>query len=375
MVIASVAQVALLMEIFPQAVLVRNLKSAEKPDQQYRLYQIVTSTRLCICICGVLAGLYFLLGGRFESQYNLAVLMGMALLIIRAMTPGWAFQGLEKMRTLSLIELALPVLTIAGYSLFLNEGCGPGVDLVIQTANSALILIVSIIVLFRITGWGRFGAWKTLTNLRPREYLKILWDGRWLFLMQSMIYIYGGLEAPLIGYLTGLEQAGMYRTAQSLVQSANVLLVLPPMLLLPRFVEWRKHSAELLWARQILLAKYAAVFCALACVLILLIVPRFHVWWFGSQYAAAAIPAAVISKMVVLINYIFTCGVMADPGKDKSIALSLGAVSLISLSLNLWLIPQWGMLTAAFVNLVSEISVLIITIFLSMPDRNRTAST
>jgi O-antigen/teichoic acid export membrane protein len=132
-------------------------------------------------------------------------------------------------------------------------------------------------------------------------------------------------------------------------------LAVTPTLLYPRFIEWHKLGANILWNRQIKLAKAAGAISIVAVVACALISPLAYQILYGPSFKDAAYPFVILlaARFVGLINGIFTWGMWAQ-GEDRKIALLMIPIAAISLLLNLLLIPGFGMMAAAGANLFSE---------------------
>jgi O-antigen/teichoic acid export membrane protein len=189
----------------------------------------------------------------------------------------------------------------------------------------------------------------------------LAWRGRWLFVAGASAYAYGVLEGPLMGYLLSVTDLGRYRTAQSLAALADLVTIAIPTILFPRFIEWRKQGVSHLWHRQLKIAGILAALFVPATIGALVIVPRVHRLIFGAAFAGASTAAAIliVSKLIVMLNGVFAWGMMADRAQDKRTALLMVSVAVVSVSLNVFLLPRFGITSAAIVNVVSESLILL----------------
>jgi O-antigen/teichoic acid export membrane protein len=241
--------------------------------------------------------------------------------------------------------------------MFFRPGMSAASDLIVGCSVASLMGVVFWFVQYRKLSFSGFPIDFRLLGTGWR-YVK---QGRWLFLAGVTCYTYVGLELPLLGWLRSTEELGQYRTAVTLVGAGAGLLAIVPTLLFPRFVEWRKQGEEFLWHRQRQLARAAGAVVVLGTVLSLLVVPVLHPIVFGSAFASAAWPCAilVVSKLIVLVNGIYAWGLWSDARCDKLMASCMGLAATFSLTLNLALIPRFGMHAAAWVNVGSELLILV----------------
>ena len=343
-------------EMQQQSILVRDYKAAGNGLAKEELLQCVQSFRTIagIAMLLILGGIWFFVR---PPGATIAILALAPLLLARLMTPAWIFQAEESMVPASFLALGQQVLTVSAYLLLIRRTSPAGSDLWCQAAAAVLLGVVT---------WGfvrkkflpRSSAW--LWSSITRMW-RLAWRGRWLFLAGAAAYAYGALEGPLIGYMVSVPDLGKYRTAQSLASLADLVAFPVPMILFPRFIEWRKKGFEFLWARQLRIAKAMLLLLIPMAALSWLIVPKLHELIFGAIYKQAALPATIliISKLVVMVNGVFAWGMVADGGQDRRTALLMSSVAVISVTLNLALLPHLGMLGAACVNLSSESLILI----------------
>jgi len=239
------------------------------------------------------------------------------------------------------------------FFLFFRPGQAAGSDLVVQAVGVGVqSFIVCRAALKR--SWPLPIHWR-----KVRQFWPVLCEGRWLFASGLVMYAYFSLEVPMLGYLRSLEECGKYGVATKLIASIQQLLGLAPMLLFPRFVEWRKQGADVLWRKQL---RLAAIFLALALpasVLVFLLAPWIIWLYAGPAFAGAAAPFGILfaSLMVIVLGGLFANGLWAQ-SEDRKVFWVLLPTAVISLTCNVLLIPRYGMYAAACINLLSQILVL-----------------
>lgn len=357
LVASIVAQVALILEMQQQSILVREYKASDSEVERENLLQVVQSFRLVaggvvVVLFGV--GCYLI---HHPENFNLALWAFPPLLLARMGTPTWIFQAREKNIVASLIAAGQQLATLAAYLVLVQAVSRAGTDLWCQAAAA---------VIFAAVTWGlirsysplKVRSWRWAMAKKMRE---LAWRGRWLFLAGASAYAYGVLEGPLMGYLLSVKDLGKYRSAQSLAGLADLVGIAIPTILFPRFIEWRKQGVEHLWSRQLKIAGTLLVLVIPAAFVSLLVVPRIHRLIYGAAFADASIPAAIliVSKLIIMLNGVFAWGLIADGSQDRRTALLMVSVAVISVSLNLTLLPRFGITSAAIVNVVSESAILV----------------
>lgn len=352
MVQSLVSQAALILTAIYPTVLVRDYKNADRAELRNRLVRDTTSFKLAGIlffglVCAAAMGL-----GMVPSEYRLAGWFFIPLLLANALQPAWVFQAAEKQHFQSMIAVFQSALKAACYLLLFRAGA---------TAIADLEVLTGVTVTLTLVYWG---AIYRLTPMRgplfdPRSFSRVvslLMKSRWLFFSGVCSYVYSTLEQPLLGWLCSVDELGKYRTAVQVVAAADSFFVIIPMILYPRFIEWRKRGESVLWGRQKKLAVLACAVGFSAALAAFVLVPLFYPYVFGADFAAAGLPCAILilSKIVVVIGGIFYWGLMTDDRYDRLLSLTTLGMAVFSLLSNLLLIPHGGMYAAASVNLASE---------------------
>jgi len=359
-----VVQASLLIGIISPTVLVREYKNAKSEKAKNRLVQATNGFRLLLAtvLCAI-AGL--IMGfGLVPSAYRFAGWFFIPIFLLTSIQPTWIFQATEKQHFQSMIAVIQPALAALLYLVWFKPGMSAGADLLV---NSIVAIVMTIIL------------WKAVYKLsilkeaffkfdQMKEILALIYRSRWLFMSVFAIYIYTILEQPLLGWLYSLEELGKYRTAVNATNAAQAFFTIIPVILYPRFIEWRKRGEDILWRRQLKLAAFFSVGGGLISLLGFVIIPFLYPVVFGLAFAQAAIPCAILflSKIVVIITGIFYWGLVTDDRHDRYLSLAMLGTAFLSLFLNLILIPKWGMYAASTVNLTSEFIVLIVCIHASI---------
>jgi len=136
-----------------------------------------------------------------------------------------------------------------------------------------------------------------------------------------------------------------------------------PMLLYPRFLEWQKISPDLLYRNQWKLFRFMSAGAVALTAAAFLLSPAVYPMIFGPEFARASIPFAMLvgSICIILLNNLFSYGLWSQ-GKDRSMLGISIVAAMTSLSLNFLVIPKFGMMGAAAVNIVAEGLILVLTI-------------
>jgi O-antigen/teichoic acid export membrane protein len=357
-IVATVSQILLVISVCPNTYAVRLTKNSNNVDDAISL--VVTSRAFITVLYVSILTLAFVLG-KIPSEWKTVVILGSLLPILMAFQPLWLFQALDK-QVAQLKSSACIAAVVFTYTVcFIRRG---------GTANEELTARLIALTIGLILGWVLIGRPNPFKYVRFRilnRSLVEIWNSRTLFVTQIIVYLIVGLELPLMAYLLEIESLGKYRTATQLTLGLNAFIAILPMIYYPEFIELKKKSNKLLWDRQKVLSKYLAFFVIPTAVLVIWLGPAAFNWVFGESFYDAGIPFAILvcSKLVVLVSGVFAWGLWAG-SKDLSILILFLAVSVVTLSSNILMIPRFGMIAAASINFFGQFCILTVTFFIAM---------
>jgi O-antigen/teichoic acid export membrane protein len=295
------------------------------------------------------------------GEYGIVGWFFIPLLLANSLQPSWVFQATEKQHFQSVISILQSALKAGCYLLLFRAGMSASADLAVITSVTVFLTIVYWAAIYRLTpmrgSFFDFGAFGAVRDL--------IYRSRWLFFSGLCAYVYVVLEQPLLGWLYSIDELGKYRTAVTVVGAADSFFGMIPIVLYPRFIEWRKLGEDVLWRRQLKLTFFLGVSGGLCVLAGFVLIPLFYPWVFGAEFATAAVPCAILmaSKIVVVLGGIFYWGLMTDDRHDRFLSLTTLGMAVFSLAFNLLLIPRWGMYGAATVNLASEAILLVVCVW------------
>ncbi len=353
-----VLQASLVIGIISPIVLVREYKNTNNSEERNRVVQATNGFRLLISLlfCSV-AGLLMALQW-IPNEYHFAGWFFLPLFLLTSIQPSWIFQAAEKQHFQSAIAVLQPALAALVYFIWFKPGMSAGDDLLVNSLVALVLTVVFCRAIYKLTpfqgSFFRFDSFK--------EIMALIFRSRWLFISTLAIYVYTTLEQPLLGWLYSVDELGRYRTAVNATNAAQAFFTIIPVILYPRFIEWRKLGPEFLWRRQLKLAILFSVGGGAAGLLGFILIPFFYPYVFGPSFVNAAIPCAilVVSKIVVVVSGIFYWGLVTDDQHDRYLSMAMIGTAVFSLWANITFIPKWGMYATSAINLASEVVLLII---------------
>ena len=354
-VLAWIVPVTLGCECGFNTVAVRRIATNKTGSQ--RLIGDVVSFRLFLATLAALLWLIFSLTV-VPSPQQLAWGIGAAIVLMKAANLGFVFQGVERLPVQNAITAAGSLLTACAYFLLFSPGMFLGADLVVITVVIMLTVAASWYAYFLLF------ARLPLGKVRWQS-LKSLFGKAWRYWISAIVvYFYSRFQVPLIAALVGDREAGIYRSAEMISDGLGFLLTGVNVLLLPRLVLWNEYGHRALWHRQ---SKLAIIFLFIGLGPMSLLILKGD-WIYqsllGTEFSEGVLSfrILVVGRLVVFIGQIYAWGLAATERDSQFLVASvLGAVS--SVGLNLLLIPIFGIVAAAAVNVISEIVVCTLCYF------------
>jgi O-antigen/teichoic acid export membrane protein len=278
--------------------------------------------------------------------------LGMPSLIFSATSIVFVFQGLEKLPIQTAIGTVSSLLIAGAYFLFFSPGMFLGADLIVGSAVGLLGALAAWVVYYRLFGRLPIG------TIRLRELLDLLGESWRYWLLAVVVFFYTMFQIPLIAYLLGPTEVGIFRSALVLAAGVGLLFDSINSLLLARLVNWQKMGLDVMWHRQgTLLLVFLIIGVPISGVSIL-VAPVFYSLFLGNAFKAGILvfQILVVGRLVVFLGQIYAWGLVAAGQDNQFLGASvLGAVTSITMSV--LLIPTFGLLGAACVSVVSEVLV------------------
>ena len=369
MVLNIVAQAMLVIGIISQTVLVREYKNIYEPEARNRIVQATNGFRFLEAFGFCLIAALLMAFNMIPDQYHFVGWFFIPILLLTAIQPSWIFQAAEKQHFQSLIAVLQPTLAAIIYLAWFKPGMSAGDDLFVYSIISAILLVIYWWAIYKITTLK--GSFFKFGEMKEIKYLIL--KSKWLFISGLAIYVYTSFEQPLIGWLYSVEELGKYRTAVNVTNTAQAFFTIIPVILYPRFIEWKKRGEAFLWNRQLKLSIFFSIFGVLFGLLGFIFIPFFYPFVFGLAYKQAAIPCSIlfVSKIIVVISGIFYWGLVTNDKYDKFLSIAMIVTAIFSFISNIIFIPLWGMYAASSINIISEFILLIVCIWASRINSNK----
>ena len=301
--------------------------------------------------------LYCVLYIFLQFMHNpVALILGLSLLS-KGLDISWLFQGLEDFRKITVRNITVKLVGVIAIFLF------------IKSAND-LHLYVFLLTIFELLG--QLSMW-----LPAREFIgKPHFDWEYakqhlrpiilLFLPQIAISLYVTLDRTMLGALASTKDVGIYDQALKLV---NILLTLVTSLgsvMLPRvsnLLSLGDHKAINKMHEMSFLIYNLVIFPIMAGMLI--VNDDFVNFFLGQDFQEARYAIAIMIFRMFFIGWTNIMGIqiLIPHNKNKEFMLSTTIPAIVSVGLNLLLLPKLGYIGAAIVSVLTEVLVWLIQLF------------
>lgn len=296
-----------------------------------------------------------LMGATFLScpsaSFRIIMLGASLLLFVSALSTEWAYQGQEKMHMV-LVSIA----TTTFLQLFLIWAFVKGPDDILKTTPLYSLAAFFIPVIFLI----HFGYKPKLDVSYLKQIRRYLNSSIIIWFIAIFAQIYNGLDIVLLGLFKGPEEVGYFTIARRAIGGFMLLMVFLANALLPRLSctfnndasQFREATGKFL---KISFALMLFVFLPL-----IAISDRVVSFALGSEYLPASLPFKIMGfgLIVVLFNLPYSTGLVAA-GKEKEVLKQVIASAVLSVTLNILLMPRYGMVGAAISFLFAEMLAVI----------------
>ena len=289
-------------------------------------------------------------------QNPVAYILGLSL-VSKGLDISWLFQGLEDFRKITVRNITVKIVGVTSIFLF------------VKSAND-LYLYVFLLTIFELLG--QLSMWLPAREFIGRPHFDIGYARHHLkpvillFLPQVAISLYVTLDRTMLGALASTKDVGIYDQALKLV---NILLTLVTSLgsvMLPRvahLLATGDHKAVNRMHEISFLIYNLVIFPIMAGMLI--VNDDFVQFFLGQDFQDARYAIAIMVFRMFFIGWTNIMGIqiLIPHNKNKEFMMSTTVPAIISVGLNLLLLPKLGYIGAAIVSVLTEALVWGIQLF------------
>lgn len=289
-------------------------------------------------------------------SFRIIMLGASMLLFVSALSTEWAYQGQEKMH---MVFVSFATTTLLQFLMVWAFVKAPSDVLRTTPVYSLAAFIIPIAFLIHF-------------KYRPKlnfEYLKqikrYLVSSIIIWLIAIFAQVYNGLDIVLLGLFRGPEEVGYFTIARRAIGGSTLLMIFLANALLPRLsATFNIDVCQFNDATRkfLKIALFLSIF-----ILLPLIALSGHIVVFtlGSEYLPASIPFKImgLGLIIVLFNLPFSTGLIAA-GFEKEVLKQVLASASLSIALNMFLMPRYGMTGAAISFIFAEVLAILWILFI-----------
>ena len=293
------------------------------------------------------------------SGYRAMFWVGSTLLFSNVFVMEWFFQGMEQFPFITIRTLAIRLLTVVAIFVFIRTE----EDTFLYYAINCISVAVNALV----NCWFAKGFIKfSFRGLHLKRHLRPLF---YIFSTGLVSSVYTLLDSVILGFLTNTEQVGFYTTAVKLSKILIMILVafttvlVPPLAL--AYKEQRYTDANVLLSKSFNYVVFISVPLSMG---IFVIAKPLILLFSGDNFLPAVTSLKILSPTVLIIglSYVFGQQIINATGNERYFLRCTMIGMLISLLLNMLLIPYIQQMGAAITNLTVELTVMLLLIYVAL---------
>ena len=301
--------------------------------------------------------LYIFLCLRVGTMRNPVAYILCLSLFSKGLDISWLFQGLEDFRKITVRNITVKLVGVGSIFLFVKSA-------------TDLYLYVFLLTIFELLG--QLSMWLPAREFigRPRFDLKYveyhLKPILLLFLPQIAISLYANLDRTMLGALASTKDVGIYDQALKLIGILLTLVTSLGSVMLPRvssLLGTGDHKAVNKMHEISFLIYNLVIFPIMAGMLI--VNDDFVNFFLGQDFQEARYAIAIMIFRMFFIGWTNIMGIqiLIPHNKNKEFMLSTTIPAIVSVGLNLLLLPKLGYIGAAIVSVLTEVLVWLIQLF------------
>ena len=315
----------------------------------------IYTLQLGAAICSFV--LYVMLCLTLPAMKNpVAYILGFSL-VSKGLDISWLFQGLEDFRKITVRNITVKLAGVISIFLF------------IKSADD-LYLYVFFLTIFELLG--QLSMWMPAREFIGKPHFDLMYAKRHLkpvillFLPQIAISLYVTLDSTMLGALASTRDVGIYDQSLKIV---NILLTLVTSLgsvMLPRvsnLLSSGDHKAVNKMHEMSFLIYNLVIFPIMLGMLI--VNDDFVNFFLGQDFQEARFAIAIMIFRMFFIGWTNIMGIqiLIPHNKNKEFMLSTTIPAIVSVGLNLLLLPKLGYIGASIVSVLTEVLVWLIQLF------------
>ncbi|MEI6123838.1 MAG: flippase [Bacteroidota bacterium] len=321
---------------------------------------VITVKLLISVLCWFVLMALILFTNQFRHDY-LIFIYSFGMVIGDALVPVWLFQGMEKMKYITIVNFASKFVFTLLLFIFVRSEADLLIVPIFNTCGYVIAGIISFLIAFRI--FKLKPTWPKLSEMVHQ--MKEAWP---IFVSTFSINLYRYANVPLLGFFTNMTMVGYYASAEKVIRGVQSLITPLSDALFPyiskRFAnDSSKNNISFIFK---LGKKYFVALVALSVVFLLFAKPIVTVF-LGQKFVASIADIQIMSFVVLFggMNYFLGIIGLVNMGYKKKFMVFVAITGVVSIFNLLWLIYLFADQGASASMLISEMLLFVmLTLFI-----------
>lgn len=328
----------------------------EDKEKLRKTFWSLYSTQLITMIISIIIYLFFV--GNFVHEYKVIFLIQGLNLVTSMIDISWLFIGLEDFKSVSIRNMIVKISGLIGIFIFVRSSD----DLLLYIFITVIVNIIGMIVM-----WLYLPNYLRKVCIDKKLVKKTIIPLLMLFLPQISSQIYMELSRTMIGVFSSIDQVAFYDYSQKIVRILLALVTSVGTVLMPRVSNMssngEKDEISNFVSKAFMIISYVAIPMAFG---LMGVSEGLISWFLETEYFAVGKLAAMSSIIIIPVSWASIIGVqyLIATKQENKYTLSVVISAILSLIINIILIPKLGALGAVISLIVAEVSGSIIQLIL-----------
>lgn len=292
--------------------------------------------------------------------------LSFGILIGQTIIPIWFFQGMEKMKYITVINLSIRLISLILILVFVKQP----EDINLAIASQAFgFLFAGVLSLF--IAYAKFDL--KLSFPKKTDVFHLLSSSKDMFFSSLSLSLYKNFNLIFLGFLSTNTEVGIYSAAEKIIKAAHSLTaplsqaIYPNMSL--KFSELKTNESV---SKLLKLSKYYTV-PLLGIISLLLLFEDFFIRFLGISDSGFSRVFIVLTPVIFLgsLNYLFGIIGLVNLNKEKNFNKATLTGAAVNLTLCWLLSENYGATGSAIALVIAEFTVLLLVIYFLFKIKNR----
>lgn len=275
-------------------------KVAKNQENKALISSVYTSVTLSRIFFSVIITVGILLSGFFIKDQILMYLMGIGIFFGQGLIPVWLFQGLEKMKYITIVNTIVRFFAFVLIILLVREPSDVNFLMFIQTLSFVLGGISSLFLV-------KYQLDITFSSPNIESIRENLFEGWSLFLSTIGMNLYRESNVVILGIVSGYTTVGLYSPAEKLIKGIQSFTNIIVTALYPHFSKQINRNGRQGYSSFLRIGKLLAIIFCIGAILIMLLSPYIINAYIGTGYYSTVIDFRILSLVILFggINYYY----------------------------------------------------------------------